>query len=89
MKAPYLEMTYRRGRPLAAYLYLDGGAGVKSARTERVGAGLLVDYAESCQPIGIEITQPGRAVVDELNRLLQDLGLPELPEGDAAPLRAA
>jgi len=89
MKAPYLEMTYRRGRPLAAYLYLDGGAGVKSARTERVGAGLLVDYAESGKPIGIEITQPGRVAADELNRVLQDLGLPALSEGDTAPLRAA
>jgi uncharacterized protein YuzE len=89
MKTPYLEMTYRRGRPLAAYLYLGGSASMKSARTERVGAGLLVDYAESGKPIGIEITQPGQAVVDDLNRVLQGLGLPELTEGDAAPLRAA
>jgi hypothetical protein len=89
MKTPYLEITYRRGRPLAAYLYLDAGADVKSARTEPVGAGLLVDFAESGRPIGIELTQPARAVVDDLNRVLQDLGLPELSEGDAAPLRAA
>lgn len=89
MKAPYLEITYRRGRPLAAYLYLDRGAGEKSARTEPVGTALLIDYAESGKPIGIEITNPRQVDVTDLNQTLQKLGLPVLSDDESAPLRAA
>jgi uncharacterized protein YuzE len=74
---------------LAAYLYLDRAPGEKSVRTVSVGPGLLVDYGEADKPIGIEITNPGDAIVDQLNQALQDLGLPGLSERDAAPLRAA
>ena len=89
MKAPYIEVTYRRGRPPAAYVYLDRAPGEKSVRTDTVGAGLLVDYSETGRPIGIEVTNPGQASVDALNQALQDLGLPALADRDSAPLRAA
>jgi hypothetical protein len=32
MKERYLEITFRKGKPLAAYLYLPRRVGVKSAR---------------------------------------------------------
>jgi hypothetical protein len=37
MKDAYLEVTYRKGRPLAAYLYLPREPGVKIARSEKAG----------------------------------------------------
>jgi len=89
MNAPYLEVTFRRGRPLAAYLYLPRAAGEKSVRTQRVEPGMVVDFARTGLPIGIEITAPGMITADDVNRLLEDLGLAPVAESDLAPLRAA
>jgi hypothetical protein len=36
MKQPYLEVTFRHGRPVAAYYSLPRDAGQKSAKTRRV-----------------------------------------------------
>ena len=58
MQERYVEITFRKGKPLAAYVYLPRRVGVKSARTEAAAPGILVDYAASGEPIGIEITAP-------------------------------
>ncbi len=71
MKHSYLEVTYRKGRPLAAYYYLPRREGDRSARTERADGGLVVDYASDGRAIGIEITCPDRLVFSELNRVLK------------------
>lgn len=89
MRELYLEVTFRRGRPLAAYLYLPRPAGAKSARTERSEPGLLVDYDAEDRPIGIEITAPEQISAAAVNRVLTGLGLSPLPETDLAPLQAA
>ena len=41
MKSSYLEVTFRQGRPLAAYLYLPRKPADKSHRTEKVEPGLI------------------------------------------------
>lgn len=88
MKHSYLEVTFRKGRPLAAYYYLPRRDGDRSVRTDRVG-GFVVDFSADDRPIGIEITTPSRLVLGELNHLLSQLGqAPALPE-DLAPLAAA
>ena len=56
MREHYLEITYRKGKPLAAYLYLSTASGVKSVRTESRDAGLLVDFGPEDQPIVLEIS---------------------------------
>ncbi len=89
MKQPYLEVTFRRGRPLAAYHYLPRSSGAKSDHTRQVDPGLVVDFGQDGRAIGIEITAPGKVTVEALNRLLVELGIPGLAEGDLAPLRAA
>jgi hypothetical protein len=85
----YLEVTFRRGRPLAAYLYLPRRARDRSARTRRAAPGLVVDLAADGRPIGIEITAPSRVTVTALNRILRSFGLSPLTRADLAPLRAA
>jgi hypothetical protein len=35
MGRPYLEVTYCKGKPFAAYLYLDRRSGDNAARSER------------------------------------------------------
>ena len=88
MKNP-LEVTFRHGRPLAAYLYLALGPSDKSYRTERAAPGLVIDFTRSGKPIGIEITAPAKLSAAALNRILRRLRLPTVTRADLAPLRAA
>ena len=89
MRQRYLEVTFRKGKPLAAYLYLPRQAGVKSVRTVDASAGVLVDYAANGEPIGLEITTPTHVTVDQINAVLETLGLSSMPAEDLAPLCAA
>lgn len=89
MKEAYLEVTFRRGRALAAYYYLPRGTRQKCFRTVRLESGLLADLDRQGRPIGIEITAPGRMSAAALNRALAKFGLPSLGRADLRPLRAA
>lgn len=89
MKHSYLEVTYRKGRPLAAYYYLPRRDGEKSVRTERADGGLLVDFSADGRAIGIEIASPSRLDVAGLNELLSRLGHEPVRPEDVAPLVAA
>jgi uncharacterized protein YuzE len=89
MKEPYLEVTFRHGHPLAAYLYLPRQPDDKSHRTSRVEPGLVIDFNQSGSPIGIEITAPTKITVGALNKVLQELGQRSVTQADLAPLRAA
>ena len=89
MKESYLEITFRHGRPLAAYLYLPREEDEKSARTEQAAPGLLIDFSASGRPIGLEITAPGRVSPATINHVLSGLGLSPLSDEDLAPLKAA
>jgi hypothetical protein len=89
MRESYLEVTFRRGHPLAAYFYLKGRSGQKSYRSRRVEQGMIIDFNRSGQPIGIEITAPSKLTLTLFNRLLRDLGLPTLKRSDLRPLVAA
>ena len=89
MRESYLGVTFRRGRPLAAYYYLPRRPGQKSYRTREAAPGILVDFTRTGRPIGIEITAPDRASVAAINRVLRELGQPLLKSQDLAPLHAA
>ncbi len=85
----YLEITYRHGRPLAAYYHLPREQAATVARSSPRGSGLVVDFAESGAPVGVEITAPSVVTVATFNALLAELGLPLVDEAELAPLRAA
>lgn len=89
MKESYLEVTFRHGRPLAAYLYLPREPGEKSVRTSTAEPGMVVDFSHDGKPIGIELTAPTTVTLAALNRVLGALGLPPLRDADLKPLRAA
>ena len=89
MKEPYLEVTFRRGRVIAAYYYLPRRTGQKSYRSVRIEPGMVVDLGRSGKPIGIEITAPALVSQTILNRVLKGFGLPSANPTDFAPLRAA
>lgn len=85
-----LQVTYRKGRPFAAYLHLSHQTGEKSAKTVASADGLLVvDYAKDGTPIGVEITAPRAVPLDRLNQLLAELSEPLLSQHDYLPMHAA
>jgi len=86
MKHRFLEITYRRGRPLAAYLYLARKPGDKASRAERKDSGLFIDYTEDNRPIGIEITAPTKVTLAALNQALSSAHQEPATPDDLAPL---
>jgi len=88
MKQRYLEVTFRKGKPLAAYLYLPRSPGVRAARTSDAGNGVKIDFDTNDTPIGVEITAPSAITVDELISLLAKLGINEVDRVELAPLAA-
>ena len=89
MKDTYLEVTFRRGRPIAAYYYLPRRAGQKSYRSRRIEPGLVVDFDRGGQPIGIEITTPQKLSLAALNRVLRQFGFAPVKRAELAPVLAA
>jgi hypothetical protein len=89
MQERYLEITFRKGKPLAGYLYLAREVGARSTRSEASGKGLVVDFGPEGRPIGVEITAPSRITLSDVNDLLQKYGLPPLSFEELAPLQAA
>lgn len=89
MKQRYLEVTFRNGKAIAAYLYLPREAGDVSTRTEKRDGGLLIDFAADGRAIGIEITSPGTLSINALNRALADVNQGPASRDELAPLLAA
>ena len=89
MNESYLEVTFRKGKVVAAYYYLPQRPGQKSYRTRRMEPGLIVDFNRAGRPIGIEITAPSKVTLPAFNRVLKELGQPPLKRSDIAPLLAA
>lgn len=52
MTRSYLEVTYRAGKPFAAYFHLPRRPGDGSVRTEKSEPGLPVDYTSDGRAIG-------------------------------------
>jgi uncharacterized protein YuzE len=88
MKQRYLEITFRKGKPFAAYLYLPRAAGAKAARTLDGGHGIRVDLDERGGLIGLEITAPSAVTVSQLNDVLTKYGVAALKDEEWAPLAA-
>jgi hypothetical protein len=89
MKEPYLEVTFRHGRPIAAYYYLPRETNQKSSRTRRVEPGLVIDFTAEGQAIGIKITTPAKVSLAALNAALRELGQAPASHADLAPVLAA
>ncbi len=83
-----IQITFRKGKPLAAYLRFDGArASVK--RTKKITASLLVDFDARGRPLGLEILAFDARTIGRINKVLVSLGHPALAAGELAPLRAA
>jgi len=87
MQEIYLEVTYRSGQPLGAYLYLPRREGDRSVRVEQHRAGLLADLAADGRPIGIEIGFPSLVSIEAVNEVLAAYGLEPIDAVELAPLQ--
>jgi hypothetical protein len=89
MNSRYLEITYRHGKPIAAYFYLPRNPRDVSARIVQTDSGLVTDYAADGRAIGIEITSPSALTLASLNAALAIAQQPPATPDDIAPLLTA
>jgi uncharacterized protein YuzE len=88
MKQRYLEITFGKGKPFAAYLYLPREADAKAARTLDGQHGIRIDLDERGAPIGLEITAPSVVTISALNSVLTQYSVAALNDEEWAPLAA-
>lgn len=75
MKTPSLQITYRKGKPFAAYIYLAPKPKHESTRTKRIRPGVVVDFGPENQPRGIEVVSPSLISLQDLRDVCEELGL--------------
>ena len=88
MAKPYLEVTYRGGKVLAAYLYVNRRPGDTPARSDR-RADFVVDYSDDGRLIGVELLRLTAVNTSALNDILTAASTPAIGEQELAPLRLA
>ena len=89
MNQRYLQVTYRNGRPLAAYLYLPRKVGDTSARSVKFESGLVLDFSADGRAIGVEISSPRSTSLEAINRVLLAAQLEPIVAAEIQPLLAA
>jgi len=89
MRDAYLEITYRRGRPLAAYYHLPATGPREVERTRKASGGLVVDFDQDGRALGVEIPAPTAVTLDGFNALLCELNRAPISADEFAPLHAA
>ena len=80
-----VQVTYRHGKALAAYIYLNRRKGQKSVRTEEIRPNLLVDYSKDGFPLGIEVLSLKQSSED-LYAVFDHLGLNRPDPKDLQPI---
>ena len=75
MKHRYLEVTFRKGKPLAAYLYLPRPAGAKARARPMPDMGCGSTSTRRVRPSEWRITAPGAVSIAQLNAVLSPIGV--------------
>jgi uncharacterized protein YuzE len=89
MKDRYLEITFRKGKPLAAYLYLTRKKATQSVKTIKIDEDLIADYDQNGVPVGLEIVSPTTTSIQQIKDALEKLHVEPISEDELAPLNAA
>jgi uncharacterized protein YuzE len=85
----FLEMSFREGKPFAAYLHFPRDEGAKVARTREIRPGLLVDFAADGKPMGVEIVNPAQTSAETVLAVIAEVHAGPVSPEELAPLRAA
>lgn len=87
MSTRNIEISFRKGKPIAAYLYLrDPKVRTKSASTSEPEPGIIVDYSNEGAPLGIEIVMPLSISSGRVDEVLKSLGEPALEKAEKEAL---
>jgi uncharacterized protein YuzE len=84
----FLEITFRNGKPLAAYLYLPRKNGDLSATTKEIADSIRADITADGRVIGLELLSPSAVTLNAINTALASIGLPAIAASELAPLAA-
>ena len=83
------QVTYRKAKPVAAYLYLPRRPGDAAATSKPMEGDVVVDRTADGRPIGIEILSPTTLTAAALNKVLVDCGVPQIDGEELHPLHPA
>jgi len=87
MSQPHLEIMFRKGKAVAAYLRVAGQRRVATSR--QVRPTIVADLDEEGALLGLELLDPRHTEVEEVQRVLAELHASAVAVADLAPLRAA
>jgi hypothetical protein len=85
MSKPYLEITFRGGKALAAYLYLDRRAGDTVAESQPHGV-VVLDFSADRRVIGVEILSPTATSMREVLGVLNSHAVKGVSAEELTPL---
>lgn len=89
LEHPFLEVSYRRGKPFAGYLYLSDARPRTPCRTVEIRPGVLIDLGDDGEPLGIEFLSPGTVTLDDLRAMEPHLRGARLRREDLSPILAS
>jgi uncharacterized protein YuzE len=88
MKHPFLEVTYRRGKPVAGYLYLSEPSSGTPCQTRHVRPDVLVDIDSNGRALGVEFLAPGFVTPEDVEAIVRCLDGVPVPTEDLSPIMA-
>lgn len=89
MKDVYLEITFRKGKAIAAYIYLSRKPGATTNLSKKIMDDIIADYDSEGILIGLEITSPHKVNSTDINSILVSHNAQPVSEQELAPLKAA
>ncbi len=89
MRNSSLQVTYRRGKFMAAYLYLAPKRGQRAAHTSETSNGIIIDSAEDGSILGIEFLSESLIDPRKVNEALAELGAAPIDAEDLQPFAHA
>lgn len=87
MAKPRVEIVFRKGKPVAAFLHLREGEKGRSGRTIPIRPPMTAHYDDAGLPIGLEVPLPTAVPLLLINEALRELGAEALGEDDVMALR--
>ncbi|MGR3177663.1 MAG: DUF2283 domain-containing protein [Candidatus Anammoxibacter sp.] len=89
MKDIYLEITFRKGKPFVAYLYLTGKNEIQSSKSIKIEEGLIADYDQNGVLSGLEIISPSTTSIQQIMNVMKKIHAGPISEKELLPLNAA
>jgi hypothetical protein len=87
MPKPRIEIVFRKGIHVAAFLHFPLEVSGRSKRQIAIRPPMVAHYDERGTPSGLDIPLPLTVSLRAINEALSELGQPAIQESDLAPLK--